>query len=107
MPNGNTSDASQQQQPVISVGILQDKMNKTVAHDPEKHTMTIQAGMKLREFAAEATRLGMSIQVGSLPAYAGLTVGGVLSTSAHGSGDQATSTICDTLVSLTWIDHRY
>lgn len=104
MPNRNAS--ASQQKPVISVGILQDKMNKTVSHDPIKHTMTIQAGMKLREFAAEATRLGMSVQVGSLPAYAGLTMGGVLSTSGHGSGDQATSNICDTLISLTWIDHQ-
>jgi FAD/FMN-containing dehydrogenase len=100
------SNASASQQRTISVGILQDKMNKTLAHDPTKHTMTIQPGMKLREFAAEATRLGMSVQVGSLPAYAGLTVGGVLSTSGHGSGDQATSNICDTLISLTWVDHQ-
>lgn len=100
------SNGSSSQQKVISVGVLQDKMNNTVAHDPQKHTMTVQAGMKLRELAAEATRLGMSIQVGSVPAYAGLTVGGVLSTSGHGSGDQATSNICDTLVSLTWVDHN-
>ena len=99
-------NASAKQQQTISVGVLQDKMNKTVAHDPAKHTMTIQAGMKLREFAAEATRLGMSVQVGSLPAYAGLTVGGVLSTSGHGSGDQATSNLCDTVISLTWVDHN-
>lgn len=101
---GNGSSARQQK--TISVGVLQDKMNKTVSYDPAKHTMTIQAGMKLREFAAEATRVGMSVQVGSLPAYAGLTVGGVLSTSGHGSGDQATSNICDTLISLTWVDHQ-
>jgi len=100
------SNGSSSQQKVIAVGVLQDKMNSTVAHDPQKHTMTVQAGMKLRELAAEATRLGMSIQVGSLPAYAGLTLGGVLSTSGHGSGDQATSNICDTLVSLTWVDHK-
>lgn len=88
---------------VISVGILQDKLNKTVAHDPKKFTMTIQGGMKLREFTAEATRLGMSVQVGSLPAYAGLTMVGVMSTSGHGTGDNATSNICDTLISVTWV----
>lgn len=101
---GNGSSARQQK--TISVGVLQDRMNKTVSYDPTKHTMTIQAGMKLREFAAEATRVGMSVHVGSLPAYAGLTVGGVLSTGGHGSGDQATSNICDTLISLTWVDHQ-
>lgn len=105
-PKKGADSTQQQQQKTISVGILQDKMNKTVSYDSQKHIMTIQAGMKLREFTAEATRVGMSVQVGSLPAYAGLTVGGVLSTSAHGSGDQATSTICDTLISLTWVDQH-
>jgi FAD/FMN-containing dehydrogenase len=90
--------------PVLSVSILQDKMNKTVSFDPERFTMTVQSGMKLREFTAEATRVGMSVQVGTLPAYAGLTLGGVLSTSAHGSGDQATSSLCDTLISVTWVN---
>lgn len=88
----------------ISVAILHDKMNYTVKHDPAKFTMTIGAGMKIREFTAEATRLGMSVQVGSLPAYAGLTMGGVMSASGHGSGDNATSNICDTLISITWVD---
>lgn len=91
---------------VITVSILQDKMNKTVSHDPERFIMTVQGGMKLREFTAEATRLGMSVKVGTLPAYAGLTLAGVLSTSGHGSGDQATSTICDTLISLTWVNAK-
>jgi FAD/FMN-containing dehydrogenase len=94
---GNTSKTSSSGKNIISVGILQDKMNKTVAYDASKHTMTIQAGMKLREFAAEATRVGMSVQVGSLPAYAGLTVGGVMSTSGHGTGDQATSNVSNIL----------
>jgi FAD/FMN-containing dehydrogenase len=79
-------------------------MNYTISTDPEKFIMRIGAGMKLREFTAEATRVGMSVQVGSLPAYAGLTMAGVMSTSGHGSGDNATSNICDTLISITWVD---
>eukprot|EP00878_Enallax_costatus_P024256 GHUV01025873.1.p1 GENE.GHUV01025873.1~~GHUV01025873.1.p1 ORF type:complete len:253 (+),score=16.97 GHUV01025873.1:104-760(+) len=66
--------------------------------------MTVGAGMKVRELTAEATRFNMSVQVGTLPAYAGLTVGGIMSTSAHGSGDNATSNICDTLLVVTWVD---
>eukprot|EP00879_Flechtneria_rotunda_P027898 GHRR01029945.1.p1 GENE.GHRR01029945.1~~GHRR01029945.1.p1 ORF type:complete len:293 (-),score=52.72 GHRR01029945.1:120-998(-) len=88
----------------IAVAILHDKLNSTIAHDPAKHTMRIGAGMKIRELTAEATRLNMSVHVGSLPAYAGLTIGGILSTSAHGSGDNATSNICDVLISITWVD---
>lgn len=89
---------------VLSVGVIQDRMNYTISTDPAKFTMRIAAGMKLREFTAEATRVGMSVQVGSLPAYAGLTMAGVMSASGHGSGDNATSNICDTLLSVTWVD---
>jgi FAD/FMN-containing dehydrogenase len=89
---------------MITVGVIQERMNYTISTDPEKFTMRIGAGMKLREFTAEATRVGMSVQVGSLPAYAGLTMAGVMSTSGHGSGDNATSNICDTLISVTWVD---
>lgn len=90
----------------ITVAIIHEKLNTTLDYDLNKSTMRIGAGMKLREFTAEATRVGLSIQVGSLPAYAGLTMAGVMSTSGHGTGDNATSNICDTLISITWVDHQ-
>ena len=52
------------------------------------YTLTVGAGMDLNELTDAATKNGMSVQIGSLCAYAGLTVGGILATSAHGSGDQ-------------------
>lgn len=89
---------------VMTVAILHDNMNTTLAHNPESYTMTIGAGMKIRELTSEATRLGMSVFIGTLPAYAGLTISGIMSTSGHGSGDNATSNICDTLISVTWVN---
>jgi FAD/FMN-containing dehydrogenase len=98
------ADSPENNPNIITVGVIQERMNYTISADPVKFTMRIGAGMKLREFTAEATRNGMSVQVGSLPAYAGLTMAGVMSTSGHGSGDNATSNICDTLISITWVD---
>lgn len=88
----------------MTVAILHDKMNNTLSHDPDKYIMTIGAGMKIRELTSEATRLNMSVFIGTLPAYAGLTISGIMSTSGHGSGDNATSNICDVLISVTWVN---
>lgn len=49
--------------------------------------MTVGAGMELKDLFKIADSVKMSVQVGTLPAYAGLTLGGILATSAHGSGD--------------------
>lgn len=44
------------------------------------------------------------MQIGTPTVYAGLTLGGVLATSAHGSGYMAPSGIWDTLLEITWVD---
>jgi hypothetical protein len=44
------------------------------------------------------------LQIGTPTVYAGLTLGGVLATSAHGSGYLAPSGIWDTLLEITWVD---
>lgn len=44
------------------------------------------------------------LQIGTPTVYAGLTLGGVLATSAHGSGHQAASGIWDTILEITWVD---
>jgi FAD/FMN-containing dehydrogenase len=45
-------------------------------------------------------------QIGSLPAYQGLTLAGILATSAHGSGDMTTSSLADVVLAVTWVDGR-
>jgi hypothetical protein len=42
----------------------------------------------------------------TLPAYAGLTLGGILATSSHGSGDMQPSTLIDTVVEVVWVDAK-
>eukprot|EP00882_Tetradesmus_deserticola_P001995 GHRQ01002140.1.p1 GENE.GHRQ01002140.1~~GHRQ01002140.1.p1 ORF type:complete len:593 (+),score=177.48 GHRQ01002140.1:42-1820(+) len=90
----------------LEVAILQSKLNKVLAVDKQQYTMRVGAGMRLTELLPAATKAGMSAQIGSLPAYQGLTLGGILSTSAHGSGDRTTSSLADALLEVTWVDGR-
>jgi FAD/FMN-containing dehydrogenase len=46
------------------------------------------------------------LQIGSLPAYQGLTLAGILATSAHGSGDLTVHSLADTVLEVTWVDGR-
>lgn len=66
--------------------VLHERLNKVLAVDRAKNQMRVGAGMDVKELTTAATKAGMSVPVGSMPAYAGLTLGGVLLTSAHGSG---------------------
>eukprot|EP00775_Hariotina_reticulata_P005676 gene5676-5914_t len=90
----------------ITVGLLHNKMNKVLAADKQKYTMRVQAGITYTEFLKEATKAGMSVVVGTPTAYAGLTLSGVLATTAHGSGDKTVSTLWDTLLEITWVDGK-
>jgi hypothetical protein len=42
----------------------------------------------------------------TLPAYAGLTLGGILATSSHGTGDMKPSTLIDTILEAVWVDAK-
>lgn len=66
--------------------------------------MRVQAGMTYTELLRAATKAGMSVQIGTTTAYGGLTLGGVLATSAHGSGDKTISGLWDTVLEITWVD---
>lgn len=62
--------------------------------------------MTLNEYMQAATDANMSVQVGSTPVYGNLTLGGILTTSAHGSGDRTISSLADTVAEIVWIDGR-
>ncbi|KAL3685131.1 hypothetical protein R1sor_003153 [Riccia sorocarpa] len=47
---------------------------------------------------------GMSVPVGVVPVYGNLTVGGVISASAHGSGAGVDSSLGDIVVGLKWVN---
>jgi FAD/FMN-containing dehydrogenase len=77
----------------LTVGVMHSKMNKVLKVDRKNSRLTVGAGMKVSELLEAATANNMSVVSGTLPAYAGLTLGGVLASGAHGSGDNASSNI--------------
>jgi L-gulonolactone oxidase len=90
--------------PLLTVTVLNDGLNKVLKVDKQANTMRVGAGMDLNELTYHATQQGMSVRVGALPYYAGLTLSGVLLTSAHGSGDRTWSKLADTVLEITWVD---
>jgi FAD/FMN-containing dehydrogenase len=68
--------------------VLHNKLDKVLAVNSRRNTMRVGAGMDLNKFLKAATAAKMSVQIGSLTAYAGLTLAGLFATSAHGSGDK-------------------
>lgn len=71
---------------VTTVGILMEKMNGLLFANSSSYQLHVQAGMTGGELMDVATSQNMSVPWGSVPAFAGLTLGGVLATGAHGSG---------------------
>jgi hypothetical protein len=67
-------------------------------------TTTLPACHSWRSAAAAATPRARRHQIGTVPVYAGLTLAGVLATTAHGSGYKAPSAIWDTLLEVMWVD---
>ncbi|KAF8060339.1 GULLO1 [Scenedesmus sp. PABB004] len=88
----------------LSAALLTTRLNRVLAVDKARLTMRVGAGMRYTELLKAATAAGMSVQLGTPPAYAGLTLGGVLATTAHGSGDRTTSGVWDALLEVTWVD---
>lgn len=88
----------------LAVGVLQHKLTKVLATDYKNWTIRVGAGIRWTEFLKESQRLGMSVQIGTPTVYAGLTLAGVLATTAHGSGDRTACGIWNTLLEITWVD---
>lgn len=76
---------------VTSVTLLLDNMNRVLGVDKNKLQMRVQAGLFVTQLLAEAGASGMSVPLGSVPAFGDLTLGGVLATGGHGTGHLTTS----------------
>lgn len=71
----------------------QDRIDDVIAWDPAALKLTVGAGMTVAALLREAAQRNASVMVGALPAFSGLTVGGVLSAGGHGTGDMTISTL--------------
>jgi FAD/FMN-containing dehydrogenase len=90
----------------FAVLISQSKMKKVLASDAVSKTLRVSPGIQLWELAEAATSAGLSLPVGALPVFGGLTLGGVIAAGAHGMGDGAgrASAPIDFVVEIVWVD---
>jgi len=70
-----------------------EKMNKVLGVDKEKKQMKVQAQMTLKNLYDAADAAQLSTPRSALPWWQGLTLGGVFSTSSHGTGNNVTHMI--------------
>ncbi|KAL3685133.1 hypothetical protein R1sor_003155 [Riccia sorocarpa] len=105
-PTGENFEVTNVDDTTYSVTILLHLMNRVVAVDHGRHRLTVEAGMTMQNLADAAVSNGMSVPVGVLPVYGNLTVGGVISTSAHGTGAGVDSTLGDIVVGLKWVNGK-
>lgn len=87
-----------------SLTILLHLMNRVLSVDTANSRLTVEAGITLQALVDAAQANSMSVPAGVLPAYGNLSLGGVISTSAHGSGLGAASILGDLVVKLTWVN---
>lgn len=80
------------QQPMV-VGIMMDRMVKTLAVDQGTKQLRVQAQMTLKDLYEVADANQMSNPRSALPWWQGLTLAGIFSTSSHGTGLNVTSMI--------------
>ncbi|KAK9664845.1 hypothetical protein RND81_14G073200 [Saponaria officinalis] len=77
-------------------------LNKTLKVDTVQQTMTVQTGMTLEQFKDVAAKAGLALP--HSPYWAGVTVGGMISTASHGSSLRGLgSAVHDYVVGVTII----
>ena len=84
------------------VALLTDALDAVLEVQPAPASrVRVQAGMTVGQLLAAASAVNLSVPVGALPSFSGLTLGGALATAAHGSGP---SSLADMVVEATWVD---
>uniref|UniRef100_A0A1J3HRH1 L-gulonolactone oxidase n=1 Tax=Noccaea caerulescens TaxID=107243 RepID=A0A1J3HRH1_NOCCA len=63
--------------------ISTEYLNKTLSIDKDAMTITVESGVSLRQLIEDAAKAGLALRMA--PYWWGLTVGGMMSTGAHGS----------------------
>lgn len=89
-----------------SVTVLLNRLNRVVAVDQDRLQITIEAGATVIDLANAAEANGMSIRAGAYSVYTNLTLGGVLSASAHGSGMGTISSLGMLVRKLKWVNAK-
>lgn len=91
---------------VTSITLLLHLMNRIVSVDTDQKKITVEAGMTLHNLANAAEANNMSVLAGALSIYGNLTLGGVISSSAHGSGLGSTCSLGDLVTKAKWVNGR-
>lgn len=73
--------------------LMLENMNKVLGVDTEKKQIKVQAQMTLKGLYDAADAAHLSTPRSALPWWQGLTLGGVFSTSSHGTGNNVTHMI--------------
>ena len=97
--------ASENQGPT-SFTMLMHRMNRVVAVDADQCRMTVEAGMTLLELANAMEAAGMSAPAATFSIYGNLTVGGVIMSSAHGSGYGTVGCLGELVKKVKWVNAK-
>jgi len=81
--------------------ISMENFNSLVSIDSENHTITVQAGMRIKDLVSILNKNSLALDF--LPSYDQLTVGGIISTGAHASSrfDSSFSSLVSSLRLIT------
>jgi L-gulonolactone oxidase len=81
-------------------------MIRVVSVDPAHHQLTVEAGMTLLDLANAAEANNMSMRPGAFSVYSNLTVGGMITASAHGSGLGTVSSLGSLVRKIKWVNAK-